>query len=657
MRASFLVFSDKIRFRRWSNLEYKSELPSRPIPGATSFQPACHMPSLAHFLAIAVAVSAPSAVLAQLTDSDRMRLVADIEAAAANLDADLFPDLDASKAELLSRVDSARRFFKTKTSPENGDAWLEYLALDPLVEQIASDESPTSMAREAIDLRFRLVGIVPGLEIAELLDLRDSVEGLIQAIRFREREKSKESLSTQLKSLAQHVGQLDDNPSTGDVAAISTLLSVLDTSGQANQLVTSLRDTFSRPNLVISVGEPLVQTVVNQDIQQIRPVRDCILGTRIFGKAELSGAVTANVHPAVGAARVDLSLVARIVSNNLGYNGPVRLRTMGYGDVSVTQTMKVNDAGVVLEPADTNASLETDITRIEHRLSIVRNIARRRAAQQKPQADRIALVRMRKRVESQFESQIKETASIGTPKFLAELRPVLKRMSLVEPERQWSSTEQAILVDLTFRRSDQLASVVSPPPIPTPYDAAIQIHESVFDNAFAPVFAGRTYTEDRIMELIKKSGREVPQRERNENGEFDPPFEIDFSSRQPIVLEARGQVIRMGIRGTRFAQGNRELKRPMEITALYEPAETADGHAILRRKGDVDVSFGSKRLTVSQAGIKRTVQKKFSSFFPDVVLDRPLEVPADATIDSIRGRVFRVHSVDARDGWLTITFH
>jgi hypothetical protein len=179
----------------------------------------------------------------------------------------------------------------------------------------------------------------------------------------------------------------------------------------------------------------------------------------------------------------------------------------------------------------------------------------------------------------------------------------------------------------------------------------------VFDNAFAPVFAGRTFTEDRIKELIEKSGRELPPRERNENGDFDSPFEIDFSSRQPIVFEAREQVIRMGIRGTRFAQGNRELKQPMEITALYEPAETADGHAILRRKGDVDVSFGSKRLTVSQAGIKRTVQKKFSNFFPDVVLDRLLEVPADATIDALRGRVFRASSVDARDGWLTITFH
>ena len=147
-----------------------------------------------------------------------------------------------------------------------------------------SDESATSTAREAIDLRFRLVGIVPGLEMAVLRDLRDSVEGFIEAIRFHDREKSKEALSKQLTSLAQHVGQLDDNPSAGDVAAISTLLSVLDTSGQADQMVTSLRDTFSRPNLVISVGEPLVQTVVNQDIQQIRPVRDCILGTRIFGE-------------------------------------------------------------------------------------------------------------------------------------------------------------------------------------------------------------------------------------------------------------------------------------------------------------------------------------------------------------------------------------
>lgn len=93
----------------------------------------------------------------------------------------------------------------------------------------------------------------------------------------------------------------------------------------------------------------------------------------------------------------------------------------------------------------------------------------------------------------------------------------------------------------------------------------------------------------------------------------------------------------------------------MEITATYEPATTETG-TILVRKGDVNVSFpGGKRLSVSQAGLKRSIQKKFSDVFPTTLLHQPLEVPSTTQIDALRGRVFRPSLIDARDGWLSIT--
>jgi hypothetical protein len=262
---------------------------------------------------------------------------------------------------------------------------------------------------------------------------------------------------------------------------------------------------------------------------------------------------------------------------------------------------------------------------------------------------------MRRKVGGQFASQTSETASVAPPDLLAEIRPVLKRLSLEEPSRLWGSTEQAIFIDSTFRRHDQLSSVVSRPPISEPYDAAVQIHESVIDNAFAPVLAGRTLKESQVDDLLEKSGRPLPAPKTGDETESEPPFEIDFARLRPIIFEARDQTVRLGVRGTRFAQGNRELKQAMEITALYEPGKTADGVVVLLRKGDVSVVFpGGKRLSVSQAGLKRTIQKKFSNVFPEVLLDRPLEVHADAKLEAIRGRVFHPRWVDAKDGWLSI---
>jgi hypothetical protein len=555
----------------------------------------------------------------------------------------------------LRRVEAVRQYFTAATGPENRDAWLAYLEMDPLVEAIDTDKSPAVVARQSIDLRYRLVGTAPGLELTALRKLRDSVEQLIEAVRFRDKERSTASLAKQFGALADRVRKLDDNPSADNLAYISALTGVLESSGQSKSLIYSLRNTFGRPNIAVLIGEPMVQTAVGRNVNQTRPVRECILGTRIIGNASLNGVVTTNLMPAVGAARINVTLVGHVVSNSIGYNGPVRLRTVGHGDVSVSRSLSVNESGITLEPAYSHAELTTEIKSIEHKLRLVRNIARKRAAEQKPKAERIAVEKMRRQVGDQFASQTRETAAVAPPDVLAKVRPVLKRLSLEAPSQLWGSTEQAIFIDATFRRRDQLASVVSRPPIKGSFDVAVQIHESVIDNALAPVLAGRTLNESQLNDMLEKSGRPLTEPKADEEGEPEPPFEIDFARLRPIIFEARNQTVRLGVRGTRFAQGSRELKRAMEITALYEPSKTTDGLAILLRKGDVDVAFpGVKRLSVSQAGLKPTIQKKFSNVFPEVLLDRPLEVPADVKLEALKGRVFHPRLVDAKDGWLTI---
>jgi hypothetical protein len=611
------------------------------------------MSRLGYFYAFFIVFASPGALPAQLSGTDRPRLIGEIRAAADHLDADLLPDFVTSKSEFLERVATVEQFFTANTTAENRDAWLEYLHLDPLVEAIKSEQSPGVMAREALDLHDRLVGTTPGLELTALRQLRDSTEQLFESILFRDKEKSIASLAKQLDSLAQRVGQLDDNPSANDFAAVSAVLGLLESSGQADRLMDSFRDTFSRPNVAILVGESMIQTAANQNVSRTSPVRDCILGTRIFGSATLNGIITADLLPSVGAAKVNVTLVGKIVSHNRGYNRPVRLRTVAYGDVNLSRTMMVNESGITLEPVYSRAVLRTKILAIEHNLAIVRAIARKRTAQQKPQADRIAVERMRNRAGAQFALRTSEATEIMPQDLLVEIRPLLKRLSLEEPTRLWGSTDEAIVIDTMFRGHDQLSTVVPRPLIGESYDAAVQIHESAIENAFATVLAGRTLSETRLNELLESAGRPMP--ETDIEGESGPPFEIDFSRLRPIIFEARDQTVRLGVRGKRFAQGKRELKQAMEITALYEPAKNDDGVAILRRHGDVTVDFpGGKRLTLAQAGLRRSIQKKFSEVFPETLLSRQIEIPSDAEIEAIRGHVFRSRLVDARDGWLTI---
>lgn len=640
--------------------------PQTPIPFPRRYLPPSrylHRPTCvaAQLCLLALLVTLrPAPAQAQLTNFDRARIVAEVTAAAGAVDPDRFPDLGPAIAETGQRIGAVKSFLQRRTDPDNARRWLKFLELDPLAESLANDESPSAIGRAAIDLQSRLIGTARGLEMRVLRELRRSVEELIEAIRYRDKSRSAESLSSVLESLADRFKEFDDRPTASDTAVISTVLSRLDSSGQSPGAVATLRSVFGKPNLAILVGEPIVQTAVSQNVDQTRPVRDCILGTRIIGTADMDGFVSADLLPSIGAARLQVSLTGRVVSNSYGYNGPVRLRTVGYGDVIASRAMSVNESGVNLEPTHVRAKLRTEIKAIEHPLRIVRRIARRRAAEQKPQADRIATQHMQDQIGQQFASQTSEAVSIEMPDFLSTVTPILQRLSLEDPARFWGSTDRELSIDLMLRKENQLGSVAARPPIAGSFDAAVQIHESAVDNAVTPFLAGRTIKQGELAELMAQSGIEFPLAASSEvagdGEEPDRSFEIDFAQNRPIIFEARDQTIRIGVRGTRFAEGRREIDQPrgMEISAVYLPATTAEGHVILIRDGGVDVNFGRRRLTVSQTALRRAIQRKFQRVFPESLLYRPLEVPQTVQLEALRGRVFHPRYVDARNGWLTI---
>ncbi|MDG2222940.1 MAG: hypothetical protein P8L85_16290 [Rubripirellula sp.] len=594
-----------------------------------------------------------SSVNAQLSDADKQRLVSEIEVAVTQIDEGRFPDFQSSSEAVLLQIDQTKAYFQSSTDPANAGAWMAYFDLEPLADAIHSDQSPVAIGLAARKLRVRLVGFAAGLELRAVGDLRTSVETLITSVVFRDRDRRKELIARQLNSLVEIVRSMDANPTPMQSTRLAAVMRVLESSGQATDLIETLRQIFDEPNVAVVVSEAMVQQAIEREVDESRPVRDCILGTRIVGTALLEGRVTAELLPSADDARINLTLDAKMQGQSIGYNRSVRLRTISNGQVAISREVILDPAGVQFSadiPVD--ASLSSRIIAIEHPLGLVRKIAKKKAAQQKPLADQIALGKFRNQVRDQF---VEETEGVvgSEPSALDRARRVLKRLSLSEPLQRWSTSEDRLSLQALFRRHDQLATVTPRPMVDECYPVMIQVHESALDNAFSPVLAGRTVREDELNQLLEKSGRQADDTATADE-ERESPFEIDFARLRPIIFEARDDTLRVGVRGTRFLQGGRELKQSMEITAVYAPVER-DGVMSLVRQGDVAVDFpGGRRLTVSQAGLRRTIQKKFSSVFPESVLDRTLEIPADAKLETLRGRVFQPQLIVAQDGWFTI---
>lgn len=598
-------------------------------------------------------LSSLNSATGQLTTADREFLLKQIETASNSLDPSRLPRYEQAAQVVIERVDQLKAFLHRGADAETRDAWLDYFNLEPLIGAIRSQATPGELANEAVSVRDRLIGTTPGLEMLAVRQVREAVDKLVDSMMFRDPEQSISMLRGQLETLSEMVQQVGATPSPDEFNAISARVALFESSGQTGELVRAFRDVFGRPNVAILVGSPLVQQAIERSVVRERPVRDCILGTRLVGHAVLSGNVTASLLPSSDAAQIQLTFVGNMVSDNIGYNGPVRLKTEGNAEVTVTRGMVVDSSGIQFGPALTEADLETRVLCIDHPLALVRNIASKQAAKQKPLADKIALEKLRSQVSSQFAAETGEVSPVTPSELLDRAETMLQRLSLTRPTQSWSSTTEAIQIDSVFRGPQQLASVIHRPEVSSPYAVAVQIHESAVENAFSVMLAGRSLNERRLNEILEKTAE---MKRSEDEADSEPPFEISFSRSRPVIFECRDGRLRLGLRGTRFVQGDRVIRKAMEITAIYEPSHTDDGKVFLRRTDDVDVDFPRQRLTLGEAGLKPIIQKAFSKVFPEQVLDQPPRIGEDAKLQSLRGREFRTSSASAVDGWFSVVF-
>jgi hypothetical protein len=617
-----------------------------------------------------------------------------------------FPSAKVEASKTLEAIDGVANHFAPRTSGENFANWMNFLQTERLAKAIRDGADRKVIEEAARRVRGRLIGRHTGLELPALARLRDQTEELLGALRFEDEKGSVALVRQEAEALQKRLRDLDPIPAPQDAAAISAIVHLLEHSDQFPSLVSQFRSAFSQPNLVVTVDGQVIEQAVARAVDQNRPVRDCILGTTVVGTGRLQGNVTGKLLPSRGSVQLQVVMNGFFNSNTVGHNRGVRLPTVSRGQVNAQRSVWIDERGVRLSPTSASAAVDSTITSIQHPLRIVRRIARNRAAQQQPQAEAIASERLRSQISREFDNQTSQVATsrgqlANLDNRLAQGRMMLKRFHLSEPTRQIGSNSNSVFLEATLREATQLAAC-NPPPAPdslrsTPlfttsvaptihYDqygnqisvvshvaasprplATLQLHESLVDNVATRILAGRTLTGKEIDQLLAQAGRPMPAKvnkptsadstasgDRDNNKDDDENFEIDFSNFRPVVFELRDQKVRVGIRGTRFKQGERELKRPVEITTEYTPARMDNGQMLLVRSDKVDVEFPGTRRTVQQIALRRAIEKSFSGRFPETLLDRPIAVPSTVQAENLRGRVFQPALIDARDGWMSI---
>ena len=306
--------------------------------------------------------------------------------AMAELDAGSLPEMDSARAVLERELEQVNQYIEPETP--NGQAWSRFLQLDAIREEMKQQNpNPTRLAQLEVNLQQNY----PGLESDPLLDLRSALRDVKRAARYGSNpDRTIQVLNARMQAL---VKLLDENPDATslDVAEdVGRILNYLYESNQAPSAVSKLRGRFSMANAEVYASEALLNQVAARGVAEPSPVDECILGTRILGRACLQGSVAVDLLPMHRGVSLNLNLSGNLTSQNRGYNRGVVLRTSGTSPVFASKPITVTPEAISAGPSSVSTNLRTTIHRIEHRSRLVRKIAKKKAAQQKPQADAIA---------------------------------------------------------------------------------------------------------------------------------------------------------------------------------------------------------------------------------------------------------------------------
>jgi hypothetical protein len=511
-------------------------------------------------------------------------------------------DVAAAKAEVVRRARLLDRFLAS--GPKSHRAgWHAFLDWDGLQSQLAANGSPNDMVLRAV--RDKLISNETGLERNEFTGLRAAIDHYRYTLELAGSPRAQELMEKFLDELAERLEKFNTQPATDDAVAIGTLIGQLDHYGQAPELVSAVRHHYWQPNLYLNISEGFLKSGIDAPVDDHTPVREVILGTRVFGKAHTLGQISADVAPSDtnGTLRIDMRGTSR--SSNVGYNGPVTIYTSGITDVHARTFIYLTDNGLIADDADAECSTSTSINGIAANKKIVRKIATRRANASKGRAEQIASRKAEHRVENRVDSQVAEMLVQGNDYFLNKFKYPLVRRDGFPRRFDVRSTDDAINLTVMQAGAGHLAAFNQPPDQPAGFAVTARLHETFVGNFSEAALGGVTLTDEQIADMMLDLTGKVP--DDLVVTEDSEPWSITFAQSHPVDARFGDNRVTIVLNGDRLTRGkDGGTDKPVRISATYDVQKTPQG-ARLVRDGDVQVEL----LNQPQTGARNTILRSF----------------------------------------------
>jgi hypothetical protein len=558
-------------------------------------------------------------------------------------------DVENAKKQLIEAID--RLDARLDLDGSNGKAWRAFLQLPVLRSQLQlSGEGDKDVLIRVLN-HFNTG--YDGLELVWFLDVQQALHHYLSWCNEVDSPKIRPIFEEKLRLLADRLERYASKPTTDDALVIGESLRLLESAGQTPELVRAIGERYIRPNLIGSISPAILGAGIAESVDESMPVRDCILGTDIYGTAHTVGRSNIALAPSDRFGMFDVLFLGNTTSDNVGYHGPVTIISQSTTSLSGRKRVWIHPGGISSESSVSTAETNVRLCDIQAKRSFIERMAWKRAGKQQGQAETIAsshaVERLNERIDQQADNALQRANQAYSEKFV---RPFTER-KLFPQQLQFSTTEQAIKLVALQAGGGKLGAPTDPPPVSEKAEMSLRLHESAINNLAFDAMAGRTIYEEKVQAAVVQTLGKLP--DKMKSPEDDQPWAITFDARQPISVTFADDGFSITLRGLRFCHGEKVYNEPMNITAVYKIETTPRGFkAVLQ--GDIavfppDFKPGQGQQVGGKQQMFRTLlQNRFKKVFVAEILGEGFELAgrwkAAGTLKPIE--------LVCRDGWLVI---
>lgn len=519
-------------------------------------------------------------------------------------------EVAAARWQARADLDSLEQWLVTRTT--DAAAWRAYFDFDALRDQLAEPEDDRASRVDLVGLQKsykRFTWGEAGLEFDPVQRVATSLRKLIDLATFRRVPKQAPFHDALLTQVAKY---LDRDPTANDPRVsyeVERRFDLIAGLEQSPELVDAMRQTYGRSNLYLTVATPLINRFLQRPVQDQRPIRDSLLGTRICGTGNTRGTITAQTLPSDAGAKLLLSFNGNIQSRTTGYNGPVAIYSSGSTDFLATKTIRLTDDSFRVMPAAADAQTQTRTRGIRKQggnfgRRIVESIARKRVAEAKPQANRLASDKAEQQVSAEFNEQVEDEVREARQQYDNLLRKPLRRRAASPRWVQMRTDHSALHAEALLADRSQLSAPDMPPPdMPLAVQGSgralsVRVHQSLANNIASVYLAGATVEQTEVDARPKFDVKMPEALEKRLKGSSSPaavteqeaadfkPWSLRFRSVRPVSFAFDEQSVQVIVHGAKIKVGDRDFVG-WDILFRYVVARV-DGKLALALDGPVD---------------------------------------------------------------------